>query len=237
MPTQYFILPVILVAILTAVYKLRKLTLAGTIIAGLIAISLYYGFVLPGIAMLAAFFILATIATSFKKHQKKVFEKGAEPERRDAYQVLANGGIAGILGILNTFIPWLIYPHPLIVLMAASLASATADTLSSELGTIYGKRFYNITTLKPGIKGKDGVVSMEGSLFGVAGSTVIALLFACYFGWTAHAAVILIAGTAGNLFDSVLGATIERKGYVSNNVVNLSNCTFAAFTAWLLMLI
>jgi uncharacterized protein (TIGR00297 family) len=204
MPAQYFVLPVILVAILTTVYKLRKLTFLGTIIAGLIAISLFYGFMWPGIAMLAAFFILATISTSFKKHQKQIFEKEAEPERRDAYQVLANGGIAGMLGILNTFIPWLIYPHPLIVLMAASLASATADTLSSELGTIYGKRFYNITTLKPDIKGKDGVISVEGTLFGVAGSTVIALIFTCYFGWTAHAAVIFIAGTVGNLFDSVL---------------------------------
>lgn len=231
------ILPLILLLILVLVYKLRKLTLAGTIIAGFIAIRIYYGFIFPGIAMLAAFFILATIATSFGKNQKKIFEEQAEPERRDAYQVLANGGVAGILGVLNSFIPWLIYPCPLIVLMAASLASATADTLSSELGTIYGKRFYNILTLKPDERGKDGVISIEGTLVGIAGSAIIALIFACCFGWNSHAAIIVIAGTAGNLFDSLLGATLERKGYLKNNSVNFLNTLFAALVAWGLLVI
>jgi uncharacterized protein (TIGR00297 family) len=237
MPVADIVFCAVLPIILLVVYKLRKLTLAGTVIAGFIAISIYYGFVLPGITMLAAFFILATIATSFGKEQKKMFEEKAEPERRDAYQVLANGGVSGILGILNSFMPWLIYPCPLIVLMAASLASATADTLSSELGTIYGKRFYNILTLKPEEKGKDGVISIEGTLIGVAGSATIAIVYALFSGWSNGFWVIIAAGTAGNLFDSLLGATLERRGYLKNDAVNFLNTLFAALVAWVLLLI
>jgi len=237
MPVADIVFCAVLPIILLVVYKLRKLTLAGTVIAGFIAISIYYGFVLPGITMLAAFFILATIATSFGKEQKKMFEEQAEPERRDAYQVLANGGVSGILGILNSFMPWLIYPCPLIVLMAASLASATADTLSSELGTIYGKRFYNILTLKPEEKGKDGVISIEGTLIGVAGSATIAIVYALFSGWSNGFWVIIAAGTAGNLFDSLLGATLERRGYLKNDAVNFLNTLFAALVAWVLLLI
>jgi uncharacterized membrane protein len=49
--------------------------------------------------------------------------------------------------------------------------------------------------------------------------------------------VVIISGTAGNLFDSVLGATLERKGYIKNNLVNFLNTVFAALVAYLLLLI
>lgn len=224
---------VVLITASTVVYKTGKLTLTGSIAGAAVATCLYIGFLFPGVSVLAAFFILATGATSWQK--KKISSLGAgHQEKRDAYQVLANGGMAALMSLIYLVVPSSI---PYFVIMAAALASATADTLSSELGTVYGKSFYNIITFKPDEKGRDGVISIEGTLIGIAGSFIIAVVFACYAGFSRNLLVIVIAGTAGNLLDSVLGATLERNGYLSNNLVNFCNTAFAAFVAWVLLTI
>jgi uncharacterized membrane protein len=41
------------------------------------------------------------------------------------------------------------------------------------------------------------------------------------------AGVALAAAFAGNLLDSVLGATIERRGLVTNDMVNFAGTSFA----------
>jgi uncharacterized protein (TIGR00297 family) len=231
MPAQYLFFLIILFAILIAVYKFRKLTLVGTLTGGVVAVCIFMGGGLPGILILAAFFIMATVATSWKKSLKGK----THPEIRNAAQVLANGGVAALCGLLIWLIPS--PEHPLIILLAAALSSATADTLSSELGTVYGRRFYNIMNFKPDESGRDGVISLEGTMTGMAGSTVIAFIYMLFFGWSQFFGVVIISGTAGNLFDSVLGATLERRGYIKNNLVNFLNTAFAALMAYLLLLI
>jgi len=228
-----FVLPVILVIIMLVIYKTGKLTLNGTITGGVVAICIYIGFLLPGIWLLAAFFMLATLATAWQKRIRQKAGNSDHPEKRDVRQVLANGGAAAICGLLSYFIA---DKAQLFMIMAtAALASATADTLSSELGTVYGKRFYNIITFKPDEKGSDGVISLEGTLIGVAASAVISLIYAVSFGWNVNFWFIITAGTAGNLTDSVLGATFERKNLLNNNMVNFANTVVAALVAWLLV--
>jgi uncharacterized protein (TIGR00297 family) len=183
----------------------------------------------PGLIMLGAFFIMGVLATSHKKELKA----NADQQQRTASQVFANGGIAAILATFATFHPDRAEVH--LIMMAASLASATADTLSSELGMVYGRNFYNILSFKREAKGLDGVVSLEGTLLGAAGTLVIAIIYCIGYGFNYKFLVIIVfAGIMGNLADSVLGATLERKHKIGNDTVNFLNTLFAALLAGLL---
>jgi uncharacterized protein (TIGR00297 family) len=226
---------IVLFAAMFASYKYNKLTLAAALTGGLIATSIFAGAGFTGIGMLATFFITATLATSHgkKDKQKLTTELITHQEVRNTGQVLANGATAGIFGLLMYLIP--VYAPLFAVLIASSLASATADTLSSELGTVYGRRFYNIITLKPDEKGRDGVISLEGILIGIGGAVLISFVYALGFGFSINYVYIIIAGSAGNIADSVAGATLERKGVLNNDAVNLLNTTVAPLIAWLLI--
>ena len=213
-----------------AVYR-KKLTPAAGLTGALIGAAVYAGGGFPGLILLALFFLLGTIATSWKK-EKKLGLKGnaAHESTRTPGQVIANGGVAALAGIGALLLP---EHKPLFLLMmAAALSSATADTLSSELGMVYGRRFYHLLTFKPDERGLDGVVSLEGTLIGIAGSILIAATFVLTTQTkTDNFIIVLAAGTFGNLLDSVLGAVLERKGIITNNTVNFLNTLAAALFA------
>jgi len=80
----------------------------------------------------------------------------------------------------------------------------------------------------------DGVISLEGTLIGIVGSCIIAGIYALGWGWNDSFFFIVFAGTVGNLTDSVLGAVLERKGKIGNDVVNFLN-TLAAMLVMLLL--
>src|ERR1044072_9400981 len=136
MLTQHAIFIILLFATVYASVKANKLTLSGGITGGLIACCIYIGSGFTGIAMLGLFFLLGTLATSWDKGIKeKLGTAEHNTGKRTAGQVLANGGIAGLTGLLAYIFP--AHTEWMLLMMAAGLSSATADTLSSELGTVY----------------------------------------------------------------------------------------------------
>ena len=233
MPLQILFFSLILLSGAYWSLRFKKLTVAGSIAGMLLAILLYLGGGWTGFVLMTAFFVLGTAATSWKRNKKQSIRTVEEHQgRRTAGQVLANGGAGAVLG----FLAWL-YPQQkevLLLMTAASFSSAAADTLSSELGSVYGKRFYNILSFKKDERGLDGVVSWEGSLLGLAGSFVIATVYSIGWGWNIDFLWIVIAGTAGNLVDSLLGALLERRGLIQNDLVNFFNTLAAALVALLL---
>lgn len=224
--TDWFVL-LFICTMVTASIVFRKLTVAGALTGGILAALLYKGAGITGIVMLGAFFVAGSAATAFgRSHKEQLGIAEKNKGQRNAWQVLANGGVAALAGSLAWVFP---QQAPLWQLAAAaSLASACADTLSSELGSLYGRSFYNILTFKKDKCGLDGVISVEGTLWGIAGSVLIATIFVIAYGNSVLALWIVLAGFIGNMADSVLGASLERKGWLKNDQVNFLNTFIAA---------
>ncbi len=204
-----------------------KLTLSGAITGGLLGMAIFLGAGYTGLVLLGLFFILGTAATSWKlKYKQTLSLAETNKGRRTAGQAFANAGVAAILGVAA----WAYPDHDGLfqLMLAASFASATADTLSSELGNVYGRRFYNVITGQRDTRGLNGVISLEGTGFGIIGSLIMGLLYGYGFGWSGQVVGVIVAGIIGNFSDSILGATLERRGYLKNDAVNFLNTLVAA---------
>lgn len=236
MISKYWIILLILTAVAFFSIKTSKLTVSAAITGWFVGLLIFSGAGYGGVAMIAVFFILGTGATSWGMSVKQKLGLAEKNKgRRTAGQVIANAGAAGILCIIAMFYP--AKADLCIMMTAAAFASATADKLSSELGNIYGRSFYNILTFKKDVRGLDGVISIEGTFIGMLGSAVVAAVYALFYGINNFFLLIIISGTAGNFSDSVLGAALERKGYLNNNEVNFLNTAVAASIAALLFFI
>jgi uncharacterized protein (TIGR00297 family) len=200
-----------------------------------VGVLTYIGGGYTGIAMLGLFFVLGSWATGWriKKKQALGFAE-VNKGRRTAGQVFANGGVAAITGALAWYHPS--WAHLLQLMMAGSLGAATADTVSSELGTLMGSRFYNVITFKKDEPGLDGVVSLEGTITGAMGATLIAVVYVIGHAMDVELIWIIIAGIISNFIDSLLGATLERKNLIGNNTVNFLNTTAGALICLLFLI-
>jgi uncharacterized protein (TIGR00297 family) len=117
----------------------------------------------------------------------------------------------------------------------AALAEAAGDTVSSEIGQWTSDHAYLITTFKLVPAGEDGGISLAGTAAGFAASAIIMGLGLglglCGPYRFAGPAIALGAAAAGNLFDSFLGATLQRRGLVTNGMVNFASTSVAGALA------
>jgi uncharacterized protein (TIGR00297 family) len=186
-----------------------------------------------------AVFVLTAIATRLGRDQKKQLGTAELRHGRTASQVAANLGLAALLSeqVAQSWLAgssW--YSHfdssLLLVVGLAPLAEAAADTVSSEIGQIIGGRPRMITTMRRVDPGVDGAISLVGTLAGVAAALIVSAAGAMALGGGAAFFWISSAsGVFGLFFDSLLGATLERRGWLNNDAVNfLSTASAAAFT-------
>jgi uncharacterized protein (TIGR00297 family) len=87
------------------------------------------------------------------------------------------------------------------------------------------------TTLRMAEPGTDGAISYGGTMAGVVAAGVVALVgSAALRADRTVFAVSWVGGIFGLFFDSVLGATLERRAWLNNDAVNfLSTASAAAF--------
>lgn len=111
----------------------------------------------------------------------------------------------------------------------ASVATANGDTLASEIGETSRSKPRMITTFKETETGVDGGVTPLGEVASLAGAIIIGLL-ATGMGMAGALGIVVaaIGGFLGTNFDSLLGATLQRRGVLSNNGVNLVATAFGA---------
>lgn len=219
---------VVTVAFAAGARMLRGVSSAGALAGGLVAFVLYVGAGPGAFVTLFAVFVLTWVATRIGLARKKALGTAEAHEGRDAFQVLANVGIAaacaGWSGMSGS--------KAFLLGCAAALAEAAADTLSSECGQVFADSARLITTWERVPSGTDGGVTVAGTLSGILAATSIAVTAtsAHLVSWKGAWAVAA-AGSLGMLADSVLGATLERRKLLTNNLVNLLGTMIAAALA------
>ena len=123
------------------------------------------------------------------------------------------------------------------VASAAALAEAATDTVASEIGQSRGPDARLITTLLTTRErvpaGTDGGITLPGSMAGLAAGMVVVTVAALggMVSWD-QLWIPVAAGFAGMLFDSLLGATLQRRGWIGNQAVNLFSTLAAAALAY-----
>jgi uncharacterized protein (TIGR00297 family) len=116
--------------------------------------------------------------------------------------------------------------------MAAALAVAAADTVSSECGQALCREARLITTFEVVPAGTDGGVTLGGTAAGAVAAGLVSLvgmwagLLPTRWIWIAVA-----AGVFGMVVDSFLGAFFERRGWIGNDSVNFISTVVAAVGA------
>jgi uncharacterized protein (TIGR00297 family) len=204
-----------------AAWRVRSLNWQGALAAALLG-TIVFG--LGGLAwaiLLMTFFISSSALSRLFRRQKKAldatFSKGGQ---RDAWQVAANGGVAGLFVLLHAAFPsadwvWAAY--------AGAMAAANADTWATELGVLSPSVPRMITSWKPVPRGTSGGITLAGTLASLSGSALVAV--PAVFLWQGPLAfsadgsqpstlllpfaAITLAGLGGSLVDSLLGATVQ----------------------------
>jgi len=177
--------------------------------------------------ILLLIFAVTLLATRAGKARKQELHTAEPSNGRSASQVMANLGVAGLIVSLA--------PQNWPVLALAALAEAAADTSSSEIGMAFPGRTVLLTSWKPVAPGVDGGVSLKGTLAAIVAAAIIASAAVLMrLVSIPYAVAIGGAGILGSLVDSIFGALMERRGLLSNDVVNLLSTAAAAGLVWIM---
>ena len=182
------------------------LSRSGVVAAAIVGTLVWIFAGWQGVLVLLAFFIPSTAISRIGREQKRALIDIGKHGPRDALQVLANGGVATAAAVLAH---WL--GPAMLAAFAGALAAASADTWSSEIGTLAKGAPRSIFTFKPLAPGLSGGVTWQGSLAQVAGGALVALVATLVH--VAPLWPVLIGGVAGSIADSLLGATLQSLRY------------------------
>lgn len=219
------------IAFAAAARLLRGVTTFGAIVGGTIALLLWLAGGWQMFVLLLSVFALTFVATRAGQARKLRLGTAERRGGRRASQVVANVGVSALLAVIA--------PPYWFVGALAVFCEATADTVSSEVGQAFGGTPRLITSFAPTPVGTDGAITVLGTFVGsVAAAAVAAIAVGLRVVWTRHAVLAAAAGIGGMFFDSLLGATLERRGRMDNDQVNGASTVFAALATalalWLL---
>ena len=210
-------------------YKRKSLDLFGSAVMIIMGIVLIFSAGTNWLLLIILFLVMSLLATKYSKKYK--MSLGEFEGRRTSKNVISNGVVACFMAAFGG------YYLPFVGGFIGAIATATADTLASEIGVL-DQNPRLITTFQKVNPGTNGAVSVLGTAVGMAGAAVIGI--AAYFlGIMPNALsailVSIISGTVGCFMDSILGALFENQGWITNEHVNLIATVVGAIVGILLI--
>jgi uncharacterized protein (TIGR00297 family) len=222
-----------LTAVLAVAARLAgALTTGGAIAGALVGTCVGLGFGLPGLAVLAIFFVAGSLATRAgweTKTASGVAEAGGG--RRDARRVLGKGGVAALVAVLQLFDGAGLLAAPAAAFTGA-VAAALADTFATEFGVLWSSAPRRLPTFRRVPVGTPGAVSLAGTLAAFLGSFVVADvavdLASLVKSEGATVRWLTVAGLAAALLESLaVGLGLRAPGFVRNVLTTATGAVLA----------
>lgn len=196
-------------------YKRKSLDLFGSAVMIIMGIVIIFSAGANWLLLIVIFLVLSLLATRYSKKYK--MSLGEFEGRRTSKNVISNGVVACFMAAFGG------YYIPFVGGFIGAIATATADTLASEIGVL-DQNPRLITTFQKVDPGTNGAVSVLGTAVGIVGAAIIGMsaYFLGIIGNPLSAILVsIISGTVGCFIDSILGALFENRHLITNEHVNL----------------
>jgi uncharacterized protein (TIGR00297 family) len=228
-PERLAIAAAVTLAFAVLARALRGVSRSGALAGGFACFLLFAGAGPAAFATLAALFLMTWVATRLGYRRKLALGLAEPREGRNAWQILANLAVAAFGSVVFSATGNRVW----LIAALAALDEAATDTVASEIGQYRGPDARMITTWERVPPGTDGGITIPGSIAGLAAGLVIAAV-AMVGGMLPESQlwIPVTAGFAGMLLDSILGATLQRRGWISNQAVNFFATLAAAALAY-----
>lgn len=221
-------------------YILGMLTASGSISAFVVGLIIGIFGSITWLIVLIVFAVLGFVVTRYKIQLKikKGFQEGRKGER-NYRNVLANGLIPALIALFSWMAGIEQEAIPAILFLTA-VSVAASDTVASELG-ILSSNTRLITTFERVAPGTNGGVSPYGTTWALLGA-----IGASIFGWLvlfpdqlidARILIPMVVGFVGCNVDSLIGATLEQRGYVGKLGTNMISMATGSLIALLILLV
>ncbi|MFA6333504.1 MAG: TIGR00297 family protein [Methanoregula sp.] len=198
-------------------YRSKTADLSGLFSIALVGIILLVFSNPRWLLVMIVFFVLGSVATKYKfEYKKRIGVEQGQSGARGYKNVFANGIAATAAAILYG-----VFQEPVFIVMyVGCVATAAADTLASEIGVTGGIPRL-ITTLKQVPIGTNGGVTFVGELVALIGGFVVSVAaFLLGVITLPMLAACTLAGFIGTNVDSLVGATLENRGFLGNAGTN-----------------
>ena len=210
-------------------YYRKSLDLFGSAVMIIMGIVIIFSAGVNWLLLIVLFLVMSLLATKYSKKYKRSL--GQFEGRRTSKNVISNGVVACFMAAFGG------YYLPFVGGFIGAIATATADTLASEIGVL-DPHPRLITTLQKVDPGTNGAVSGLGTAIGIVGAAIIGIA-AYLLGIMANPlvaiVVAIISGTVGCFIDSILGALFENRHLITNEHVNLMATIVGAVVGILLL--